>query len=188
MISKAVRQNKIKPYLELLTSFAKSHQSRNHIIPRRVPVIEGLIAQPMGKRVDAKRGLLDKATAQNAGIDQPAFPVAPDATDDGREDPGHGNDREDVVAVLPHDEGVLVEVGDVGAADALRVLVEHHPAHVRVREALLDRVGVLVRVRVSVVGAVAAGPPPDRALDGAGAACGEVEFEDRGCLVGGMGP
>lgn len=142
----------------------------------------------MGQRVDTKRGLLDKAAAQNAGINQPTLPVAPYAAHDGREDPGHGHDGKDVVPVLPHDERVLVEVGDVGAADALGVLVQHHPAHVRVREALLDRVGVLVRVRVSVVGAVAAGPPPDRALDGAGAACGEVEFEDRGCLVGGMRP
>lgn len=142
----------------------------------------------MGQRVDTKCRLLDKAAAQNAGEDQPALPVTPDAAHNGREDPGHGDDGEDVMPVLPHDEWVLVEIGDVGAADALGVLVEYHPAHVRVREALLDRVRVLVRVRVSVVGAVAAGPPPDRALDGAGAACGEVELEDRGCLVGGMGP
>lgn len=115
----------------------------------------------MGQRVDAKRGLLDKATTQNTSIDQTAHPVSPKATNQRREDPSHGDDGKDIVAVLPDDKGVLVEIGNVGAADAFWVLLHDHPAHVRVYETLADRVGVLVRVGVAVVGAVAAGPPSD---------------------------
>jgi hypothetical protein len=36
------------------------------------------------------------------------------------------------VLVLPDNNGIIVEIRDVGAADALRVLLHDHPADVRV--------------------------------------------------------
>jgi len=63
--------------------------------------------------------------------------------------------------MLPNNNGVLVQVGDVRAADALRVLLHDNPADVRVDETLPDRVRVLGGVCVPVVCAVALRPPPD---------------------------
>lgn len=90
--------------------------------------------------------------------------------------------------MLPDDNGVLVKVGDVGAAGALGVLLEDHPAEVGVEETLADRVGVLFGVGVAVVSAVLAGPPTDGTLDGTGADKGEVDLERSGGLVGGVSP
>lgn len=110
----------------------------------------------MGQGVDAEGGLLDEADAQNAGVDETTQPVVEhEATEDGGEDEAHEDDALEVVAVLPDNDAVLVEVANVAAADALGVLLEQHPAHVRVQETLADGVGVLVGVCVSVVRAVA---------------------------------
>jgi hypothetical protein len=71
--------------------------------------------------------------------------------------------------VLPDNDGVLVEIGDVGTADALGVLLHDHPAKMAVQKTLANAVGVLVGVGVAVVGAVVTAPPADRALDSASA-------------------
>jgi hypothetical protein len=68
--------------------------------------------------------------------------------------------------MLPDNNGILVEIGDVGAADALRVLLHDHPAEMAVEKALADAVGVLGCVGVAVVSAVVTAPPADGALDG----------------------
>lgn len=101
------------------------------MIARRVPVVEGLVAEPVRERVDAEGRLLDDEEAQDAGVDEPAEPVAPGEAGDGAgEEERHAEGDGDVVLVLVHDEGVVVEVCDVDAPDRFRVLLEHHPAHV----------------------------------------------------------
>lgn len=90
--------------------------------------------------------------------------------------------------MLPNDNGALVQVGDVGSADALGVLLENHPADVRVEETLADGVGILVGVGVSVVSTVVPGPPPDGALNSAGADGSKVDLERKGGLVGLVSP
>ena len=138
----------------------------------------------MGERVDAERGLLDEPDAQDPAVDEAAEEVSPQqAAEERREHQAHGDDRLEVVAVLPDDDGVLVEIGNISAARALRVLLHHHPTQVRVQQALADRVGVLFGIRVAVVSTMVARPPPDRALDGAGADGGKVDLERRRGLV-----
>lgn len=77
---------------------------------------------------------------------------------------------------------------DVGPATVLGVLVEQHPAHVRVQQPLADAVRVPVGVGVSVVAAVAAAPPADGALGGATADSGEEEPQRQCSGVGAVGP
>jgi len=73
------------------------------------------------------------------------------------------------VLVLPDDDGVFVQVGDVGTADALGVLLHDHPAQMAVEKSLANAVRVLVGVGVAVVGTVVTAPPADGALNSAGA-------------------
>ena len=57
--------------------------------------------------------------------------------------------------MLPNNDGVLIQVGDVRPADTLRVLLHDDPADVRIKEALPDRIRVLDGVCVPVVRAMA---------------------------------
>ncbi|KAJ8608845.1 hypothetical protein MRB53_039431 [Persea americana] len=86
------------------------------VVARRVAVVEWLIAEPVSERVDAEGGLLDEEDAKDAGVDYAALPVAPAETgDESGEDEAHEKDDPEVVLVLPSDDCVLVEVGNVGA-------------------------------------------------------------------------
>lgn len=67
--------------------------------------------------------------------------------------------------MLPDDDGIFVEIGDVGTPDAFGVLLHDHPADVGIEETFADGVRVLVGVCVTVVSAVVASPPSDGSLD-----------------------
>jgi hypothetical protein len=175
--------------VEVVVALAEGHESGDDVVARRVAVIEGLVTEPVGQAVDAEGGLLDEEDAEDTGVDEAAPPVVPAETaDESRNDQGHGDDALDVVAVLPDDDGVLVQVGDVGAANAARVLLHDHPADVAVEQALANRVGILVRIGVAVVRAVQAGPPTSTALDGSRATGGEEDLEREPSLVARVSP
>lgn len=61
--------------------------------------------------------------------------------------------------MLPNNNGVLIQIGNVRTADALRVLLHDQPADVRIDESLPNRVRVLDGVCVTMVCAVALRPP-----------------------------
>ena len=125
--------------VEVVVSLTEGDEGSDDVVTGGVAVVEGLVTEPVGERVDAEGGLLDEADSQNTGIDVTTDPVTPAKTaDEGREDETHGNDALDEVAVLPDDNRVLVEVGDVGTASTLRVLLEDHPAEVRVEQTLAN--------------------------------------------------
>lgn len=175
--------------VEVVVSLTEGDESSDEVVAGRVAVIEGLVTEPVGKRVDAESSLLDEADAEDTGVDETTNPVVPAKTaDEGGEDEGHGENNLDVVAVLEDNDGVLVKIGNVGAALVLGVLLEDHPAEVRVPEALADRVRVLDGIGIAVVDAVLLGPPADRALDGAGANKSEVELQRPGSLVSRVSP
>lgn len=58
------------------------------------------------------------------------------------------------MSVLPDNDGVIVQIGDIGSANSLRVLLHDHPANVRIQETLSDGVGILLRVGITVVSTV----------------------------------
>jgi hypothetical protein len=87
------------------------------------------------------------------------------------------------VTVLPDNDGVFVQVGDVGTANTLGVLLHDHPAEVGVPETLADGVGVLLGVGVTVVSTVAASPPADGALNGTTTNKGEPDAQRQSCGV-----
>lgn len=79
--------------------------------------------------------------------------------------------------MLPDNDGVLVEVGDVGAANTLWILFHKHPTEVRVQETLADGVWVFFGIRVSVMGSVISRPPSYRAFDGTSTSGGKEDAE-----------
>jgi hypothetical protein len=101
-------------------------------------------------------------------IEKAPHPVSPQLTrDDGRDDIGKDDHEQDVTAVLPLDERVVPEVGDVGRAGTL-LRLEHHPAYVRPQQTAFGVVRVEVGVGVPMVGPVSPCPPEAGAL---GCAC-----------------
>ena len=171
--------------VEVVVALTESDKGGDDVVPGAVAVVEGLVAEPVGKGVDAEGSLLDEENAEDTGVDEATLPVVPEETSDSRrEDQTHEDDDLDVVLVLPNDDGVLVQVGDVGAADALGVLLHDHPAKMAVEKTLADAVGVLVGVGVAVVGTVVAAPPADGAFNSTAANEGEEDAQWEGGVVG----
>jgi hypothetical protein len=175
--------------VEVVIAFTKSDESSDEVVTGRVAVIEGLVSEPMSQRVDAESSLLNEADAENASIDETTKPVVEhETTEASREDKTHEDDTLQVVLVLPNDDGILVQISDISTASTLRILLEHHPSQVRVQEALANGVGILLSVGVTVVSSVAAGPPADRAFDGASAYGSKVDLEGKTSSVRSVRP
>ena len=141
--------------VEVVVSLTKSGKGSDDVVTRRVAVVEGLVSEPVGKRIHAEGGLLDEPDTKDATIDEAADPVTPtEATDKRGEDKSHRQDTLDEVAVLPDNDGVLVEIGDIGTAGAFGILLHDHPAEVGVQETLANGVRILLGVGVAVVSTV----------------------------------
>lgn len=119
--------------VEIVISLAQAEQGRDPMIAGRAPVVEGLIPQVVPEAVDGEGALLDRHDTEDTSVDEPALPIPPAEPRDQRgHDPGKEYRDRGVVLVLPHNKGVVGEVGDVGAAVFLVVLVGEQPAHVGV--------------------------------------------------------
>lgn len=141
--------------VEVVVSFSKSDDSSDNMVTRGVAVVERLVAEPMGQRVDAEGGLLNDKDSENTSVDETSLPVPPSKTsDETREDHSHEDNALDVVSVLPDNDWVIVQVGNVGTADTLWVLLQDHPSEMRVDESLSNGIWVLVGIGVSVVSSV----------------------------------
>ena len=148
--------------VEVVVTLTKSDKSSDDVITGRVAVIEWLITKPMCQRVDTEGGLLDEEDSENTSVDESAHPISPSKTsDEAREDHAHEDDGLDVVAMLPDNDWVIIQIGDISTANSLRVLLHDHPANVRVEETLSNGVGIFVGVGISVMGSVISRPPSD---------------------------
>lgn len=117
--------------VEVVVSLAETEERRDPMVAGRAPVVEGLVAKVMSEAVDGEGALLNGDDAEDASVDEPALPIPPaEPRYQGRHDPGEEYRYRGIVLVLPDDEGVIREVGDVGATVLLVVLVEEEPAHV----------------------------------------------------------
>ena len=115
--------------VEVVVAFTQCDDGSKDMIARRIAVIKRLVPQPVSEGVDAESGLLHEEDTENPRVDEASFPVAPAETRyEHGEDETHHEDYLEVVAMLPDDNGIFVEVGDVGTADAFGVLFHDHPA------------------------------------------------------------
>jgi hypothetical protein len=148
--------------MEVVVTLAESDDGSDNVITGRVAVVEWLITKPMCQRVDTECSLLNEEDPQNSGVDETTEPISPsESRDEGWEDHAHEDDRLEVVSMLPDNDGVVIQIRDVGAADTLWVLFHDHPSDMGVEEAFADRVWVLVGIGVTVVSAVISRPPPN---------------------------
>lgn len=146
--------------VEVVVTLSKGDQSGDHVITRRIAVVEWLVTEPMGQRVDAEGGLLDEEDSQNTSVDESSHPITPAKTgNEAREDHTHEDDDLDVIAMLPDNDRIIVQVGDVRTANALWVLLHDHPADVRIEKTFSNGIWVLVGIGVSVMSSVISGPP-----------------------------
>ena len=175
--------------MKVVIAFTESDESGDDVVAGRVAVVKWLVAEPVGERVDAEGGLLDEEDTEDASIDESAKVVAPaETSNESGEDKAHEEDNLEIIFVLPNDDGVLVEITDIGTADPLWVLLHDHPTEVGVEQALADRVWVLVGIGVAVMGTVVTSPPASRALNGTTTNSSPEDAERKCGTVGCMSP
>ena len=175
--------------VEVVITLTKCDKGSNNMVPGRVAVIKRLVTKPMSKRVDAECSLLDEEDAEDATIDETTEPVTPSkTTDQCGKDESHEEDNLEIMAMLPNNDWIFVEIRDVCPPNSLWVLLHQHPAEMRVEKTLADGIGVLFSVGISVVSTMVTSPPSHRALDGTATNCCKEDAEREGSGVGGMGP
>lgn len=141
--------------VEVVVTFAEGDQCSDDVVTRAVPVVKRLLAEPVGKRVDAEGGLLNDEDTEDSSVDEATPPVTPAETgNQGGESQSHEENDLDEVGVLEDNDGILVKISDIGTTGTLGVLLDDHPAKVAVKQALPDGVRVLLSVGISVVSAV----------------------------------
>jgi hypothetical protein len=105
---------------------------------------------------------LDEEDAENSGINKTSFPISPaQSGNEATEYQSHENDTLNIIPVLPNNDSIIVQVGNIGTADAFRVLLQDNPAQMRVHNSIAHRIWVLVRIGMSIMCSMVSGPPPD---------------------------
>lgn len=141
--------------MEIVVSLAKCRKRGNDVVAGGAAVVKGLLANPVGERVDAESGLVDNEKSNDTGVHEAAHPVAPaEPCDDGGERKGGEQQQVHVIAVLKPHDGIFNKVRNVGSSFELWVLFKDHPAHVGEPEPPTGVVRVLFSVSKSVVGSV----------------------------------
>src|SRR4051812_2543024 len=98
--------------VEVVVTLTKSNESGDDVISWRVTVVEWLITEPVCQRVDTEGSLLNKENSEDSSVDETSLPVSPsETTDEAGEDHSHEDDGLDVVAMLPDNDRVIVQVG-----------------------------------------------------------------------------
>lgn len=167
-----------KLVVEIVVSFTESDKSSDDVISRRVTVIKWLVAEPMGQGVHAKGSLLDEEYTEDTSVDKPTDPVTPSETSNKCwEDQSHKNNNPEIVLVLPDDNRILVQVGDVCSSNSLGVLLQNHPSQMRVHKTLADTIRVFVGIGITMMSPVIPGPPTDRSLNGTASNSGKENLE-----------
>ena len=114
-----------------MVTFSESDESGDNVITGGVAVIEWLITEPVGQGVDAEGGLLNEEDSEDSSVDESTHPVTPSkAGNKAWEDHTHEDNGLDVVAMLPDNDGVIVQVRNIGTTDTLWVLLHDHPSDV----------------------------------------------------------
>jgi len=174
--------------MKVVIALAKGDEGGDEVVPRRMPVVERGLPEPMRERVEREYAVVDRAHAHRPSIDVPAAPIAPEvAGDRGRDRETHEEDERHVPPLLPAHDRALAEIAHVGHARPAPRLDEH-PPDVAPPEPAIGVVRIEIGVDVAVVRAVAPSPPSDRTLGGTGTCQGEEHLKGHGSIVGTMRP
>ena len=136
----------------IVVSLAKSDKGGEDVVSRGMSVVKRLVTEPVGKGVDAEGCVVDNDETADTCVIEPTSPIIPEQTGNSSGDEeAHDDDNNAVVLMLHTDKNVGVEIGDIGTSDPLGVLLQEHPSEMSIHQTLSDRVGVLFRIRVSMV-------------------------------------
>jgi hypothetical protein len=117
--------------VKVVVPLSKAEEGRDPMVSRRVPVVEGLITQVMAQTVDGEGALLNTDDTEDSGVNETTPPITPaQSCDHRRQYPCACYSDLGVVLVLPDNEGVVAQVGDIGSAVLLIILSKQQPSHV----------------------------------------------------------
>jgi len=168
----------------VVVSFAESDECGEDVVSWGMSVIERLIAEPVGKRVDAECSVVDKDESADSGVVKSTSPVTPtNASNESGDQEAHDEDDESVVLVLQADEDIRVEIRDIGTSDTFGVLLEDHPSEMCVHQAFSDRVWIFLCVGVTMMSTMVSRPPPNGSFDGAATKSSKDVLERSRCGV-----
>lgn len=132
--------------------------------------------------------MVNEHQSSGTGKKESSSPVSPSESSDGhREEESHGDDEREIPLVLPDDDLVLGQIGDVGDS-RLSSRLEDHPSNVRPEQSLVRGVGVEIGIGVSVMRSMSSRPPFNRSFDGTGSSEGEEVLEGERRGVRAVGP
>ena len=120
----------------------------------------------VAKRIDTKGGVLKHYDTEHARYKKGAegrFPASPHKADTRREHEGDQDGNQMNIAILPSQERILSQVSNVIEV-RFGLNLEHQPAHVGVKEALLDTIRIVIVIHMLVVAAMFTGPKENRIL------------------------
>lgn len=138
--------------VEVVVIFIESDEGSDEVVMRRVVVIEGLVIKLVGKGVDVESSLLDEVDMEDVSVDIIVYLVVlVEVVDKSWEDDCYEDNVFDEVVVLLNDDGVFVEIGDIGLVFVFGVLFYDYLVDVRVEEIFVNGVRVFVGVGVMVV-------------------------------------
>lgn len=151
--------------VKVVVALAKGEEGSDGAVLGSALVVIGELAEGVSDAVDAEGALEHGHSASNGGDVEASSPITPTKTTDqsGEDDAGEEGEG-DVVLMLPDEEGVALEVADIGL-DSLLISLLEEPTHMGVPEATLDVVRVAVSVGVAVVSSVVQTPVKRRCLE-----------------------
>jgi hypothetical protein len=174
--------------MKVVIAFPERDEGGDQMVPRRMPIVERRLSEPMRERVEREDAMMHQAHAHRSRVDVPASPIAPEITRNrGRDGEAHEEDEGHVPPLLPAHDRALAEVAHVGHAGPTPRLDEH-PADMTPPEAAVGVIWIKVGVDVAVVCAVAPSPPSDRTLGGAGTCQSKEYLKRQRRVVGTMRP
>ena len=120
-----------KLMVEVMIPFTKSDKSSDEMVARTVTIVERLVPKLVGKGIHTEGSLLDEEYTEDASIDEATEPVIPAETcHECWKNETHEQYHDEVMFMLPDDNHVIVEIGDIGATDSFWVLLYEHPPKV----------------------------------------------------------
>jgi hypothetical protein len=174
--------------MKVVIAFPERDQGGDQVVPRRMPIVERRLSEPMRERVEREYAVMHHAHAHRPRIDVPTLPVAPEiAGNRGRDDEAHEEDERHIPPLLPAHDRALAEVAHVRHA-GLAPRLDEHPADMAPPEPAVGIIWIKIGVDVAVVCAVAPSPPSNGTLGGTGTCQRKEYLKGRGSVVGTMRP